>query len=182
MHRLGTLAYPPTRLHGGRHAGQGHGFPVAEFHHAQQDECVIHRHDAGHGGQLYFKGRGEHCDRHATEVLAWIVARPAGNGVGEAEKAGTNDGANVKLGLPRDAILFDHALPRFPYRLFRDSAIGVGITPRSSWQEPLPDGRGSVTHWIYRAAHVSERSEEHTSELQSPMYLVCRLLLEKNKD
>src|SRR5437762_11031119 len=26
-----------------------------------------------------------------------------------------------------------------------------------------------------------ERSEEHTSELQSPMYLVCRLLLEKKK-
>src|SRR5437879_9467839 len=26
----------------------------------------------------------------------------------------------------------------------------------------------------------SLRSEEHTSELQSPMYLVCRLLLEKN--
>src|SRR5437879_7801520 len=28
---------------------------------------------------------------------------------------------------------------------------------------------------------VEERSEEHTSELQSPMYLVCRLLLEKKK-
>src|SRR5437763_8390620 len=27
----------------------------------------------------------------------------------------------------------------------------------------------------------AERSEEHTSELQSPMYLVCRLLLEKKK-
>src|SRR6476469_5712138 len=27
----------------------------------------------------------------------------------------------------------------------------------------------------------SSRSEEHTSELQSPMYLVCRLLLEKKK-
>src|SRR3970040_2095557 len=27
----------------------------------------------------------------------------------------------------------------------------------------------------------SSRSEEHTSELQSPMYLVCRLLLEKNR-
>src|SRR5437879_10075574 len=26
-----------------------------------------------------------------------------------------------------------------------------------------------------------QRSEEHTSELQSPMYLVCRLLLEKKK-
>src|SRR5437879_8131337 len=28
---------------------------------------------------------------------------------------------------------------------------------------------------------AQERSEEHTSELQSPMYLVCRLLLEKKK-
>src|SRR5437762_6398433 len=28
---------------------------------------------------------------------------------------------------------------------------------------------------------VIDRSEEHTSELQSPMYLVCRLLLEKKK-
>src|SRR5437762_8004420 len=28
---------------------------------------------------------------------------------------------------------------------------------------------------------AAKRSEEHTSELQSPMYLVCRLLLEKKK-
>src|SRR3712207_7834979 len=28
--------------------------------------------------------------------------------------------------------------------------------------------------------HVDGRSEEHTSELQSRLYLVCRLLLEKN--
>src|SRR5437763_8791716 len=34
-----------------------------------------------------------------------------------------------------------------------------------------------------RARAVTEglRSEEHTSELQSPMYLVCRLLLEQKK-
>src|SRR5436189_4117844 len=31
------------------------------------------------------------------------------------------------------------------------------------------------------AAVGNDRSEEHTSELQSPMYLVCRLLLEKKK-
>src|SRR5437763_10946568 len=31
------------------------------------------------------------------------------------------------------------------------------------------------------AEEQRERSEEHTSELQSPMYLVCRLLLEKKK-
>src|SRR5437763_12501944 len=30
-------------------------------------------------------------------------------------------------------------------------------------------------------AAMVDRSEEHTSELQSPMYLVCRLLLEKKK-
>src|SRR5258708_17024632 len=30
-------------------------------------------------------------------------------------------------------------------------------------------------------ARMSERSEEHTSELQSPDHLVCRLLLEKKK-
>src|SRR5437762_7460502 len=29
---------------------------------------------------------------------------------------------------------------------------------------------------------AGKRSEEHTSELQSPMYLVCRLLLEKKKN
>src|SRR5437762_9891143 len=39
------------------------------------------------------------------------------------------------------------------------------------------DGSGvSVT-----ALSPGPRSEEHTSELQSPMYLVCRLLLEKKK-
>src|SRR6266581_3335863 len=38
----------------------------------------------------------------------------------------------------------------------------------------------SVTSWAGRP--VAARSEEHTSELQSPVHLVCRLLLEKNKD
>src|SRR5690348_18084567 len=33
----------------------------------------------------------------------------------------------------------------------------------------------------YRAFRVRLRSEEHTSELQSPVHLVCRLLLEKKK-
>src|SRR5437763_14539598 len=34
---------------------------------------------------------------------------------------------------------------------------------------------------IFCSAADTRRSEEHTSELQSPMYLVCRLLLEKKK-
>src|SRR5437879_11142275 len=36
-------------------------------------------------------------------------------------------------------------------------------------------------HIIALNSNIAKRSEEHTSELQSPMYLVCRLLLEKKK-
>src|SRR5437764_6232601 len=42
-------------------------------------------------------------------------------------------------------------------------------------------GRCQGVPEIVPAAKVDARSEEHTSELQSPMYLVCRLLLEKKK-
>src|SRR5437879_9184657 len=40
--------------------------------------------------------------------------------------------------------------------------------------------RHCVVGWFSKLNH-ERRSEEHTSELQSPMYLVCRLLLEKKK-
>src|SRR5438876_8382130 len=40
-----------------------------------------------------------------------------------------------------------------------------------------PDGGGGP-----QRGHRPARSEEHTSELQSPVHLVCRLLLEKKKD
>src|ERR1017187_8038297 len=40
-----------------------------------------------------------------------------------------------------------------------------------------PQGNTGGTGAVGRS--VGSRSEEHTSELQSPMYLVCRLLLEK---
>src|SRR5215210_9003194 len=36
-------------------------------------------------------------------------------------------------------------------------------------------------HQAEQEQRADQRSEEHTSELQSPMYLVCRLLLEKKK-
>src|SRR3712207_8378605 len=35
---------------------------------------------------------------------------------------------------------------------------------------------------LHHGQGEDERSEEHTSELQSRQYLVCRLLLEQNKD
>src|SRR5947209_14176555 len=50
--------------------------------------------------------------------------------------------------------------------------------------EPTPSG-GAVLSERVLCAHpdvaIAERSEEHTSELQSRQYLVCRLLLEKKK-
>src|SRR2546425_2213843 len=38
-----------------------------------------------------------------------------------------------------------------------------------------------LARWFYWGSRTSVRSEEHTSELQSLAYLVCRLLLEKKK-
>src|SRR5438552_14240729 len=40
-------------------------------------------------------------------------------------------------------------------------------------------GRGTRHRSVRSDAHRARRSEEHTSELQSPDHLVCRLLLEK---
>src|SRR3712207_9142320 len=56
---------------------------------------------------------------------------------------------------------------------------GAGLQPRAAGARSLPSpGRG----WFRRPARVDPpRSEEHTSELQSRQYLVCRLLLEKKK-
>src|SRR3712207_8480913 len=46
-------------------------------------------------------------------------------------------------------------------------------------QRPTASRRPSAD--ITRSRHRPSRSEEHTSELQSRQYLVCRLLLEKKK-
>src|SRR3712207_7566387 len=42
-------------------------------------------------------------------------------------------------------------------------------------------GQTRAQHRFTPSARVASRSEEHTSELQSRQYLVCRLLLEKKK-
>src|SRR5437879_11477168 len=50
------------------------------------------------------------------------------------------------------------------------SRMSRAVEPYSSAPDKYKTGRSLIV-----------RSEEHTSELQSPMYLVCRLLLEKKK-
>src|SRR5258708_28514285 len=63
----------------------------------------------------------------------------------------------------------------FPYTtLFRSSRWrGRPCAPGALWRRRSPR--------VLRDRQGSARSEEHTSELQSPDHLVCRLLLEKKK-
>src|SRR2546427_3335673 len=64
----------------------------------------------------------------------------------------------------------------FPYTtLFRSRRLLVGRAPRAV---PRAVQRRAVEHG---ARARDDRSEEHTSELQSQSNLVCRLLLEKKK-
>src|SRR2546425_7704598 len=86
----------------------------------------------------------------------------------------------------------------FPYTtLFRSLQASLGDRrkgPRSKTpqfrlrpKQPSAALRPARTIWRSRApfsallGDLGERSEEHTSELQSLAYLVCRLLLEKKK-
>src|SRR2546425_7249601 len=69
----------------------------------------------------------------------------------------------------------------FPYTtLFRSCSRNAGCAPtmKSPANQLVGPKRmvhgGSISAWLIR-------SEEHTSELQSLAYLVCRLLLEKKK-
>src|SRR3712207_8411822 len=80
----------------------------------------------------------------------------------------------------------------FPYTtLFRSGRVpartGGPSSPRSSSpktrlatpaDQPTKNWAGAPLTSI----HSTSRSEEHTSELQSRQYLVCRLLLEKKKN
>src|SRR3712207_7804919 len=71
----------------------------------------------------------------------------------------------------------------FPYTtLFRSKCQHVGLEGHASGdlETGISLGKAESADRI-RDNHVGVRSEEHTSELQSRQYLVCRLLLEKKK-
>src|SRR5207247_11168142 len=77
----------------------------------------------------------------------------------------------------------------FPYTtLFRSEAEPEPEEMRSGVLDILPNGSGFIRAEPYRQsredvyvspAQIRRRSEEHTSELQSRVDLVCRLLLEE---
>src|SRR2546429_3694927 len=62
----------------------------------------------------------------------------------------------------------------FPYTtLFRSESFAVIESPKF--------GVGTTVAFALPSSSEGSRSEEHTSELQSRLHLVCRLLLEKKK-
>src|SRR5436189_807093 len=79
--------------------------------------------------------------------------------------------------------------PCYFYSIFFFFFLMIRRPPRSTLFPYTTLFRSGHSSGAYIAAmlvldeqYVEEvRSEEHTSELQSPMYLVCRLLLEKKK-
>src|SRR5258707_10967895 len=68
----------------------------------------------------------------------------------------------------------------FPYTTLFRSAYTSACWSRAV---EMPGGAGLAGEMYYsgRTVRFLVRSEEHTSELQSRQYLVCRLLLEKKK-
>src|SRR5690348_18435597 len=88
-----------------------------------------------------------------------------------------NDSATAEL----DPLSLHDALPIFQWPACRPAQSRARSLPgRRTCPSALPAGTG------YRprlrpspSASSAARSEEHTSELQSPVHLVCRLLLEK---
>src|SRR3712207_7898076 len=77
--------------------------------------------------------------------------------------------------LPISTLLWVVETQREP-RIATDGFVSSGPTP-ASWSAAA--ARSRRTHPGRRARDARRRSEEHTSELQSRQYLVCRLLLEK---
>src|SRR5256885_7366208 len=78
----------------------------------------------------------------------------------------------------------------FPYTtLFRSPAqrLPRPASPHFPLPRRVPPRRAAADHRLLRSVRPrprppAVRSEEHTSELQSPCNLVCRLLLEKKKN
>src|ERR1017187_10796484 len=97
-------------------------------------------------------------------------------GAQQREEAGCGSARDYLIGL---AVSVDgHIVPEVARCFFEEVAAhapGLVVVRRNLVQRLL--GAGLLDSHHARRSLI-RRSEEHTSELQSPMYLVCRLLLE----
>src|SRR2546429_4140562 len=73
----------------------------------------------------------------------------------------------------------------FPYTTLFRSRSGIRTDP-SQWTDErhrrgIAGEEQAIRYLLSRGCTIVARSEEHTSELQSRLHLVCRLLLENKK-
>src|SRR5436189_2767913 len=79
---------------------------------------------------------------------------------------------------PRSTLFPYTTLFRSQARALAESGLERALWALTAGENPTPPGGALVSSGPPNYT-IAMRSEEHTSELQSPMYLVCRLLLEK---
>src|SRR6266487_4689130 len=156
---------------------------------------VLARHHRGRGDPVRFQAGTD--DNSLKNVLAAGAARAGGGGVVDrnAEAFGALGDA---LSLSVDDFIRTSRDPRHrpgveafwracSADLYRQRYTGLYCTGCEQFYTPAELRGGRCPEHGTEPERVSEenwffrRSEEHTSELQSPVHLVCRLLLEKKK-
>src|SRR5687767_15320911 len=76
---------------------------------------------------------------------------------------------------------FKYHYRRVPERAFVAFLSGIPPAEAATIERVYADLQGHAARFAALTTRLAVRSEEHTSELQSLAYLVCRLLLEKKK-
>src|SRR5437879_7260363 len=84
---------------------------------------------------------------------------------------------NIRRDCEQDFLFVLDPAPTELYTLSLHDALPI-LEQAPAEQHPVAD---QARRHAQRRPPREARSEEHTSELQSPMYLVCRLLLEKKR-
>src|SRR6266487_2379237 len=110
----------------------------------------------------------EHTAVDGPGLLEWVVSLP-----GERLWA-LEDCRQLTRPLERELLAADERLVRVPPKLTAPERRAGRTRGKSDPIDALAVARAAL-----REPRL--RSEEHTSELQSPVHLVCRLLLEKKK-
>src|SRR5437763_12302113 len=118
-------------------------------------------------------------DEGKGKVVDWLTDHAQGV---VRFQGGHNAGHTLVIGAEKTVL---HLVPSGILRENVTCYIGNGVvlSPQALVEEMAALERaGADVRGRLRISEAISRSEEHTSELQSPMYLVCRLLLEKKKE
>src|SRR5687767_9485791 len=121
-----------------------------------------------------------------TPAIRDAAKMPTLASVTDAGSANASSAMNRETVNPTPARADNPTMCRHPHpdgrrpRPVRTARALARLTPRT-FPATRPRTTPSVTRLVVASWSASARSEEHTSELQSLAYLVCRLLLEKKK-